>query len=198
MIITIKRHLVKSHLKIIPLNLCSCHLQPQPIRVRLRCHMYVWLCAEHPALWVYSGCGALVLQPFLGNFGWVRFGCAMFKARHLISDVTSLKGTVMSYVTSQCHTCVCHMTFYYKRSADALVGVLACCSSVHQVQLYHQRPTCGWCLTRVGCDASSTSLGWSLLPSTVIIVLALVNSAVSPVGTPSISMRPGSCRFTPS
>ena len=35
----------------------------------------------------------------------------------------------------------------------------------------------------VGHDASSTSLGWSLLPSKVIIVLALVNSAVSPAGT---------------
>ena len=37
----------------------------------------------------------------------------------------------------------------------------------------------GWCLTRVGRYSSSTSLGWSLLPSSVIIVLALVNSAVS-------------------
>ena len=45
---------------------------------------------------------------------------------------------------------------------------------------------------RAGCDASSASPGWSLLPSTVIIVLDLVNSAVSPVGTLSISMRPGS------
>ena len=44
----------------------------------------------------------------------------------------------------------------------------------------------------VGRDASSTSPGWSLLPSTVIIVLALVNSAVSPAGTSGISMRPGS------
>ena len=35
----------------------------------------------------------------------------------------------------------------------------------------------------VGRDMSSTSLGWSLLPSNVIIVLALVNSAMSPVGT---------------
>ena len=40
-------------------------------------------------------------------------------------------------------------------------------------------PAYGWCLTRVGRDTSSASLGWSLLPSSVIIVLALVNSAVS-------------------
>ena len=44
-------------------------------------------------------------------------------------------------------------------------------------------PAYGWCLTRVGRNVSSTSLGWSLLPSNVIIVLALVNSAVSPEGT---------------
>ena len=56
---------------------------------------------------------------------------------------------------------------------------------------------CGWCLTRVGRDTSSASLGWSLLPSTVIIVLALVNIAVSPVGTSSISMRPGSATLLP-
>ena len=41
------------------------------------------------------------------------------------------------------------------------------------------------------------SLGWSLLPSTVIIVLALVNSALSPAGTQSISMRPRSAALLP-
>ena len=53
--------------------------------------------------------------------------------------------------------------------------VLACGSSIRQVRLYHQRPMCGWCLTCVGRDASSMS--------NVIIVLALVNSTVSPAGT---------------
>ena len=115
----------------------------------------------------------------------------------LFADVTSLKGTVMSYMTSQSCMCVGHMTFYYKRSANTSVGVLACCSSIHQVRLYHQRPTDGWCLMCVGCDVSSMSQGWSLLPSTVIIVLALVNSAVSPVGTSSISTRPGSAALLP-
>ena len=77
------------------------------------------------------------------------------------------------------------------------LGVLACCLSIHQVRLYHHRPVCGWCLTRVGCNASSVSPGWSLLPSTVIIVLALVNSTVSPVGTSSISTRPRSATLLP-
>ena len=36
---------------------------------------------------------------------------------------------------------------------------------------------------RVGHNASSASPGWSLLPLTVIIALALVNSTVSPAGT---------------
>ena len=77
------------------------------------------------------------------------------------------------------------------------LGVLACCSSIRQVGLYHQRPADGWCITCVGRDVSSASPGWSLLPSTVIIVLALVNSAVSPVGTSSISMRPWSATLLP-
>ena len=58
-------------------------------------------------------------------------------------------------------------------------------------------PAYGWCLTRVGRDASSTSLGWSLLPSSVIIVLALVNSTVSPEGDLGISTRPGSVASLP-
>ena len=41
----------------------------------------------------------------------------------------------------------------------------------------------GWCPMRVGHDASSTSLGWSLLPSSILIVLALVNSDVPHQGT---------------
>ena len=98
---------------------------------------------------------------------------------------------------SQHRMCIGHVTFYYKRSTDALVGVLTCCLSIHQVRIYHQRPTCGWCLMRVGRDPSSVSPGWSLLPSIVIIVLALVNSAVSPAGTPSISTRPGSAALLP-
>ena len=44
---------------------------------------------------------------------------------------------------------------------------------------------------------SSMSLGCSLLPSTIIIALALVNSAVSPVGTSSISTRPRSAPLLP-
>ena len=40
----------------------------------------------------------------------------------LFANVTLLKGTVTSYVMSQCCMCIGHVTFYYKRSADAWVG----------------------------------------------------------------------------
>ena len=43
----------------------------------------------------------------------------------------------------------------------------------------------------VGHDASSMSPGWSLLPSNIIVVLALVNSAVSPAGTLVSQQDPG-------
>ena len=49
----------------------------------------------------------------------------------------------------------------------------------------------------VGHDTSSASPGWSLLPSTVIIVLVLVNSVGSSAGTSSISMRLGSAALLP-
>ena len=122
---------------------------------------------------------------------------APLKCIILFAIVTYLKCAVTSYVMSQCCMCIGHMTFNYKRPTNASVGVLACCLSICQVRLYHQRPTGGWCLTRVGCDASSMSPGWSLLPSTVITVLVLVNNTVSPAGTSSISMRPGSATLLP-
>ena len=121
----------------------------------------------------------------------------IFERIILIAEGTSLNGTVMSYVTSQCCTCIGHVTFYYKRATDTSGGVLACCLSVRQVRLYHQRPLCGWCLTRVGRDAFSASPGWSLLPLTVIIVLALVNSAMSPAGTLKYLNETWECCSTP-
>ena len=49
----------------------------------------------------------------------------------------------------------------------------------------------------VGCDASSTSLGWSLLPSSTLIVLALVNSDIPHQGDLGIPTRPGSATSLP-
>ena len=107
----------------------------------------VWHYAEHLALLVYCCHIALVfLWTFLGNFGWARFRHALLKCIILFANVTLLNDTVMS----QHHMCIGHVTFYYKRASNTSVGVLACCSSICQVQLYHQRSMCGWCLMRVG------------------------------------------------
>ena len=48
----------------------------------------------------------------------------------LFADIMSLKGTVMSYVMSQCHTCIGHVTFYYKRSTNASVRA-SCLLFIH-------------------------------------------------------------------
>ena len=58
-------------------------------------------------------------------------------------------------------------------------------------------PVSGWCPTRVGHKASSVSPDWSLLPSSIFIVLALVNSDVSYQGDLGISTRPGSAASLP-
>ena len=148
----------------------------------------VWWCTDHPAFWMFCGCGSWTPGPFLGSFWWTRFGGAAFEARHLIFRCYIFEEAVTSYVMSQCCTCIGHVTFHYKMSANSSVRILACCSSVRQARLYHQRPVCGWCLMRVGHNISGMSLGWSLLPSNVIIVLALVNSTMSPAGT-QVSQR---------
>ena len=72
---------------------------------------------------------------------------------------------MMSCMTSSCCMCIGHMTNYYKRPQMPWLGF----SSVSSV---HLRLSSGWYLICIGCDASSASLGGSLLPSTIIIVLA--------------------------
>ena len=108
---------------------------------------------------------------------------ARLKCVILFSDVMSLKGTVMSYMTSQHFTCIGHMILYYKRPTNASVGGSGLLF-VHLSGSTLSPETRMWLVpTHVVRDASSMSLGWSLLPSNVIIVLALVNSAMSPAGT---------------
>ena len=74
-------------------------------------------------LWVYHGHVTLVfLWPFWAILGGCTSDVACLKCIILFADVTSLNNAVMSYVTSQCRTCIGHMTFYYKRAANTLVG----------------------------------------------------------------------------
>ena len=67
-----------------------------------------------------------VLLSVYGHFRQFWGGCTSDASRpkHVILfvNITSLKGTVTSHVTSQHHMCIGHMTFYYKRSTDALMG----------------------------------------------------------------------------
>ena len=147
----------------------------------------MWRRAEHLVLRVYRARSSPVLWPFLGNFLWARLGRALDTPRlkyvTLFSDVTSLMSTVTSYVMSQCCMCISHMTFYYKRSVNALVGGSGLWF-VRSSGSTLSPETCVWLVPNAcGRDTSSASLGWSLLPSNVIIVLALVNSTVSPAGT---------------
>ena len=74
-----------------------------------------------------SGCTvAMVLLSVYSHFrqfwGGHALDTACSKCIILFANITSLKGAVTSYVTSQHHTCIGHMTFYYKRSTDALWG----------------------------------------------------------------------------
>ena len=134
---------------------------------------------DHPVIWVVPAHGFAAV---LGNSVLTCFGCTTSKAHHLFLDVTSPGGTVMSCVMSWLCMCTGHVIICYKGLALLALEALGSRPLVH-LPGSPLSPTYGWCLTRVGHDTSSVSPGWSLLPSSVIIVLALVNSAMSPKGT---------------
>ena len=68
--------------------------------------------------WLWCSCSMAVFRQF-----WVgALDAAHLKCVILFADVTSLNGTVTSYVMPQHHTCFGHMTFYYKRVPDIMVG----------------------------------------------------------------------------
>ena len=83
----------------------------------------VWNGMEHPALWVYCCHVTLVfLQPFWAILGGRALDMVCPKHIILFANVTLLNDAVTSYVMSQCHTCVGHVTFHYKRATNASVG----------------------------------------------------------------------------
>ena len=94
---------------------------------------HMWHCTEHPTLWVHH---CHVTRVFLRLF-WAILGRCALDAVHpkhiiLFVNITLLNNAVMSYVTSQHHTCIGHMTIYYKRAVNASVGgscLLFICSS---------------------------------------------------------------------
>ena len=108
-----------------------------------------------------------------------------------------ISGTVTSCMMSWHHVCMSHMTFGYKSSHRALFEALllwylllfiwfSVCPSGSPLA-----PAYSWCPMRVGHNVSSVSLGWSLLPSSVLIVLALVNSDIPYRGTWVSQRDPG-------
>ena len=147
----------------------------------------VWHQADHPAIWVIPVLGFAAV---LGNSVFTCFRRTTSEMRLLFLDVMSSGGAVTSCVMSWHCTCTGHMTFSYKKLVDASFEALfgSFGSFWFVGLLVHPpgsplSPAYGWCLTRVGRNASSASPDWSLLPSSIIIVLALVNNAVSPKGT---------------
>ena len=78
--------------------------------------MYMWHHAGHMAIQVVPARGFVA---YLGNSMLMRFGHIVSEAHHWFLDVTSSGGAVTSCVTSWHRTCTGHVTFYYKRSANA-------------------------------------------------------------------------------
>ena len=93
----------------------------------------VWHCMEHPALCMYHCCVThIILLPFWAILGRHASDVVFSKCIILFANVTSLNDAVTSYVTSQHHMCIGHMTIYYKRATNTLVGdscLLFICSS---------------------------------------------------------------------
>ena len=83
----------------------------------------VWHSMKHLVLWVYC-CHIthIIYSHFRKSLG--RHASDMAHSKHVILfvNITSFNDAVMSYVMSQCHTCIGHMTIYYKRAANTLVG----------------------------------------------------------------------------
>ena len=93
--------------------------------------MYMWCCMLHPVLWVDPIAEITSIMAIFGVFlKRHALDVSHLKCIILFVDITSFNNAVMSYVTSQHHTCVGHMTVYYKRATNASVGGVTVSSSV--------------------------------------------------------------------
>ena len=160
----------------------------------------MWCQVDHPAVWVV---------PALGFTAFLRQFCVnVLRTRPRPKPITCFRTLCHLWCcdimgVAWHHMCSGHVTFVYKRMAGALFEALFC--SFSSCKLSVRTPglplstACGWCLMRVGCNASSTSPGWSLLPSSVIIVLALVSSAMSHGGlwyfNETLECHPAPCQY---
>ena len=72
----------------------------------------------------HSGCAIAALLPsFMAILGKCTLDVVHPKHVILFVNVTSLNDAVTSYVMSQCHTCIGHVTIYCKRAANTWVGI---------------------------------------------------------------------------
>ena len=122
---------------------------------------------RHPGV---PGCPCLSCSGILaGYFGSARVGHAVSDTHHLSLRCCIVSDAVISCMMSQCCVCMGHMTFGYKSLQRAWLGALSALEALTFCKVLCSpgspyAPMYGWCLTRVGSDASSMSLGWSLLP----------------------------------
>ena len=107
---------------------------------------------EHLALCVYhyriTLSMAITLQLFWGILGGRASDRAHPKHVILFANVMSFNDAVTSYVMSQHHMCIGHMTFYYKRAANTSVGG-SCLLFVHSSGLTLSPETHVWLVSNI-------------------------------------------------
>ena len=150
-------------------------------------NLYVYVASGgHPGV---PGCPCLSFSGILaGYFGSAHVGRAASDMHHLSLRRCVVSDAMTSCMMSRCHACMGHMTFGYKSSQRAWLGALSALEALTFRKVLclpgsPYAPVYGWCLMCVGCDASSTPLGWSLLPESILVVLVLVNSNIPHWGT---------------
>ena len=121
----------------------------------------------HPGI---LGCSCLLFSGILiGYFRLACVGCTVSDTCHLSLRRCIISDAMMSCMMSRHHVCMGHMTFGYKSSQRAWFEALSALKALTFCKVLCSpgsplAPAYGRCLTHVGCDVSSTSLGWSLLP----------------------------------
>ena len=89
--------------------------------------------------WPWLSCSMAIFR----QFWWAHLGRSMSKVHHLICRCYIFNACCDIYVTSQRCTCIGHMTFYYKRPANTLVGG-SCLLFVHSSGLTLSPETRMW------------------------------------------------------
>ena len=92
-------------------------------------------------LWRWFSCSTVIFRQILGG---CTLDAACLKRVILFSNITSLKGDVTSYMTSQHRMCIGQVTFYYKRVCRCLGGGGSCLLFIHSSGLILSPETHAW------------------------------------------------------